>query len=194
VPGAAARPYSGPHNFDKLSTAFDGDGRLLFTWVGANADAPNGLSVMLATFADGVWTTPEVVASPPGFPEYPRITVALGNRVELVYFVRDNEFAIGAYTLWTVSGTSDARQVAPATFAPVYPTAVPAPTAAAVTIDAHPTAPAVSAPVGPISVRDTSPQGTLTAPIKPVVIVTFAGLLVVMLLRWVVKATRDSRI
>ncbi|RIK42914.1 MAG: hypothetical protein DCC58_10340 [Chloroflexi bacterium] len=194
VPDAVARPYSGPHNFDKLSAAFDGDGRLLFTWVGADEAAPNGVSVMLATYADGVWTPPEVIASPVGWAEYPRIAVALGNRVELVYFVRDKEFDVGAYTLWTVRGTSDAKAVAPQEFAPVYAPTATVPSPAPIAIATQPTVPAETTPLETEIRWNDTPQKTLTSPVLPILGITAAALLGALLVRRLVDMVRDAQI
>ena len=70
---------------------------------------------MVTTFAAGIWTPPILVATPDGYPEYPRIAVARGNQLQLAYFVRDNEFDIGHYILYTVTGESDARMTIPNT-------------------------------------------------------------------------------
>lgn len=194
IPEAFARPYSSPHNFDKLSAAFDGDGGLHFTWVGPNEKAPNGLSVMLATLVDGVWTSPQILASPTGFPEYPRLAVSLGNRFELVYFVRDKEFDVGAYTMWTMSGESDAQAVRPLAFQPVYAATVVVPTPAPVTINVNPEVPPVTSPASDIRGWDATPQATLTSPIVPILGVTMIGLLVAAAVRLLVVFLRDSGI
>jgi hypothetical protein len=120
----------GRHHFDRISFAVDGDGRSLLAYVGRDAQAPNGMSVFVTTFAAGQWTTPQRIASPDGYPEFPRLAVAIGQRVYLTYFVRDKEFEAGHYTVWVVSGESDARAIpaqAAAALAPPAPTRVPVP-------------------------------------------------------------------
>lgn len=176
IPGVVARPYPGRHNFDKLSLAFDGDGRLLLAYVGANSAAPNGLSVMVASYADGAWTEPEVIASPVGYPEYPRIAVALGNQVYLAYFVRDKQFDIGAYTMWVVAGRSDARGIPPTAFAPI-PTPTPAPTPTPPpALVVHPTVPAPPQPLAPEQAGPTAlPHDRLIAPVQRIVALTAAA-------------------
>jgi hypothetical protein len=179
VPDAVTRPYPGKHNFDKLSLAFDGDGRLLLAYVGADEDAPNGLSVMVTTFADGAWTEPVAVASPVGYAEYPRLTVTLGNVVQLVYFVRDKEFEVGSYTLWGVTGTSDAQGVAPVALEPVP---LPMPTTVAVTpvvVRAHEEPPPAPAPLTEIDRQPSSPQSIVSEPVLRVIVVTSLALVAV---------------
>lgn len=192
VPGAVARPYPGKHNFDKLSLATDGDGRLLLAYVGTDPTAPRGLAVMVATFADGKWSTPVRVAAPDGYPEYPRLAIALGNQVHLVYFVRDNEFETGHYTLWSVTGTSDARAIAPVQFAPP---ATPVPLATSV-----PQVQVIAAPTVPprptIEFRNTDverPASTLNAPLVDAVWQTLVALAVIIALGRVVRLLKELR-
>jgi hypothetical protein len=140
VPEAVARPYAGKHNFDKISLAADGDGRLLLAYVGQDPQATNGLGVFVMTFAGDAWSAPAEIAAPVGYPEYPRVAVALGNRLQVVYFVRDSEYTVGHYTLWAVAGQSDARAIAPANPPPVAAAApVIQPTLPPVQIQPYPT-------------------------------------------------------
>jgi hypothetical protein len=131
VPQAVARQYGSKHNFDKISLAADGDGRLLLAYVGQDDHAPRGIGVFVTTFAGDSWSAPVEIAAPDGFPEYPRVAVALGNRVQVVYFLRDNAYDNGHYTMWSVAGQSDARAIAPvnpppaATAAPVVQATLP---------------------------------------------------------------------
>jgi hypothetical protein len=124
IPEAIARPYESKHTFDKLDLAVDGDGRIILAYVGRKSTETTDLSVMITTFYGSGWTSPIAIATPGGFPEYPRITVALGNQIQVAFFVRDQEFALGHYVMWSVSGHSDAKAI-PAT------QPVPAPQSAA---------------------------------------------------------------
>jgi len=186
VPGAQAREYVNKHNFDKLSLAVDGDGRFLLGWVGTDEDAPKGLSVMVATWDGLVWTNPQVVASPDGFPEYPRLAISLGNQMRVAYFVRDNVFDIGRYTMWIVNGTSDAATIAPLDIEPA-PLIVPAtpiiPTPQLFTGVTPPPAPA---PVERPVLSNSTPQAINTLPIRQIVTMTASGVVIAMLIAGVV--------
>src|SRR5262249_47625244 len=92
IPGVVPRPYASKQNFERIGMAVDGDGRILLAYVGQDAGAPKGLSVFVSTFATGQWSEPVRVASPDGYPEYPRLAIALGTRPYLVFFVRDKQF------------------------------------------------------------------------------------------------------
>ena len=82
--------------------------------VGQHPNAPDGLSVQAMTFEDEVWSSPWVVAAPVGYPEYPRLAISGGNRVNMTFFVRDQAFVkLGRYIIWTVSGTTPAPRVEP---------------------------------------------------------------------------------
>lgn len=119
IPDAVPRTFGGSHHFDKLALATDASGRIILAYVGQTEGTASGLSVMVASFQNGSWSTPDVVASPIGFPEYPRLTVLLGNQIFLAYFVRDEIFEDdGRYVIWTVTGTTDARPIPPASQQP----------------------------------------------------------------------------
>jgi hypothetical protein len=166
IPGATARPYNSKHHFDKLSLAVDGDGQILLSYVGQHPDIPEQLSVMVTTYFAGDWSTPQIVASPDGLPEYPRISVGLGNQVHLVYFVRDgNESAEQRYTLWGASATSTARAVTARPYqvvSVVTPDVTPAFVATPVP---RPTVPAAPSPVPHGIVRTESPQTIVVQPV-----------------------------
>jgi len=115
VPLAVPREFTGPHHFDKLGLAADGDGRIILVFVGQDEGTESGLSVQSMTFEEGTWSGPSVVAAPEGYPEYPRLTITHGNQVILTYFVRDVIYVDGGhYVIWTALGTTPARAVPPA--------------------------------------------------------------------------------
>lgn len=115
IPDAVARPFLSEHHFDKLGLTIDAEGRFILAYVGTGGTTASGLSVMVATFKDDSWTRPVVVAAHDGYPEYPRITVASGNQVSIVYFVRDELYGDESpVTIWAVSGLSSAPERAPA--------------------------------------------------------------------------------
>lgn len=113
IDGTVTRPYTAVHHFDRFSLAADGDGNVFLAYVGADSTAPKGLAVMVVTYSEAGWSPPLRVAAPDGYPEYPRLAVALGTNIQLAYFVRDNLYDTGHYTLWVVAGQSSARPIPP---------------------------------------------------------------------------------
>jgi hypothetical protein len=146
--------------------------------------------VLVATFAGGEWAPPQRIAAPDGYPEYPRIAVALGNRLQVAYFVRDKQFEIGHYVLYTVAGESDARAIAPVVLPPAPPIAPAAPTVAipAVHLNPVPTIPVAPAPLPPGNNRLWAPQAEVNEPAQRALWVTLLALGVIValvgLLRW----------
>ena len=195
IPNVIARPYLGKHTFDKLSMAVDGDGRVLLAYVGRSNTDTEDLSVMVVTFGNGVWTEPAVVATPVGFAEYPRIAIGLGNNVQIVFFVRDNEFDTGHYILWSVTGTSDAKPIppvavtAPAAVAPAVTTtpASVAPTPSAVAV--VPTVP--STHVISHDTRIPTPRVIQRNPIVETSLVSLVAILALLVLANSVRFIRD---
>lgn len=189
IPGVVARPYSNKHNFDKFGLARDGDGNLLLAYVGTDPTAPKGVAVAVTRFASGQWSAPQRVAAPDGYPEYPRITVALGNRLELAFFVRDKQFDVGHYVMYGVAGQVDARAIAP-TSPPPPPAASAAPARALppVSLYVAPTAQPAPAPVRAINAPLRPPQRERTGPALTILGSVLAVLLAagggVLLRRW----------
>jgi hypothetical protein len=137
------------------------------------------------TYAEDTWSAPQAVASPPGFPEYPRLTVTRGNQVHLAFFVRDQNFVdSGDYVIWTVNGSTPAApSTLPSRPLPGAGESVPRlPTADVPTEDsvprAYPTPPAVPQPLD----HEIDATNPTTQRIRPVVLATFAtvGTLVVV--------------
>jgi hypothetical protein len=195
IPDAVARRYSGKHNFDKLGLARDGDGRLLLAYVGQDRGAPKGLAVMVTTFAGGTWTPPERVAAPDGYPEYPRLAVALGNQIQLVYFVRDKEFEIGHYVLYAVAGQSDARPIAPvvASPPPAATSSAPRPTLPPVRLQAAPTALPTPAPWRGQPRRERTPQAEVARPAARAIVATLLALGLIVPLIGIARLQGASR-
>jgi hypothetical protein len=106
VKSGVARPY------DIYDTATDSIGHLHLVMVGY----PSGSSEMsvLHTEWDGqAWARADVIASPPPFPEYPRIAIGDGNRVHVVWFGGDNASISRTPTgIWYSTTTSSAPSTA----------------------------------------------------------------------------------
>ena len=194
IPQASARPYTDKHNFDKLSLAFDGDGRLWLAYVGTDASAPNGLSVMVASFADDAWEAPAVIASPVGFPEYPRLSVALGNQLNIAYFVRDKEFDVGHYTLWWSSASTGGKGHAAETVQPAQPQVMVQPTPATIQLAPFPAIPAAPSQLPTGTQAGARPQSLGAAPIHRAVAMTLLALLACMCLAWVGSRLWNARV
>lgn len=167
IPNAIPRSFDTPHHFDKLALAIDAGGSAVLAFVGANENAPNGLSVIAMSLDDGNWSRPEAVASPDGYPEYPRLAVALGNQLHLTFFVRDELFTeSGKFVVWAASGESDAPAVEPAQVAPPEPIPNTSPGAVA-TVPELAKLPDIPPQQQPVSVPESEadPRSTLDNPI-----------------------------
>jgi hypothetical protein len=185
VPGAVPRPLLNSHHFDKLGVATDADGRIILAFVGQDPHAPEGLSVFCMTYNRGEWSSPQAVASPQGFPEYPRLTVTHGNEVQLAYFVRDIQFVEGGhFVIWTTKGTTDAPTISPPPRPNKEPVAV-APQATpesgtdsstSLPIAAFPTVPPEPAP---LAIEDVDSMGRRMNPVSVLPLVLTVGLLLV---------------
>lgn len=187
IPNAVPRSYDTPHHFDRLALVIDAGGSAHLAFVGPNENAPKGLSVVAMSLDDGHWSQPEAVASPDGYPEYPRLAVALGNQLHLTFFVRDELFTeAGRFTIWAASGESDAPAVEPAQVAPPEP--IPNTSAGAVAtvpeLAKLPDIPPQQQPVG-VPESESDPRSTLDNPIVsalwftaialPIILIVVAG-------------------
>lgn len=176
VPFAVAEPYAGPHNFNRMALAFDGDGRVLFSFIGEATGTPSGRAVMFTSYLDGEWSRPLRVAVHDGVPEYPRLAVSLGNQVFLTYFLRTkNQDGAERMSVWVVRGTSDAAASEPAELLAVE---VPAnsqgerPEPAPLELVPFPERPPAPQPVESDGVRPPGPKESLFEPIYNAGIIT----------------------
>lgn len=134
IPGLYARTYRDT-DFDAYDMATDSADRIHLVAVGrlrlpANRTEPVPLGVYHLVW-DGVsWSAPDPIAvytEDEGFPEYPKIVVSEGNKLHVVWFVRDERYRAGEYlhVLYS-SGLSAAPHHTPV---PVpAPTSTPLPT------------------------------------------------------------------
>lgn len=194
IEDVVARPYLTDHQFDKYGLAADSAGNFILTYIGTNPDAPDGLSAMSVIYEDEAWSSPTIIGGLIGFPEYAQIAVALGNQVQLVYFVRDQQFQdLGHYVLWVTSTTTDAPASQPQPIKP-DPDPAPMPTAAPVVqleIQVEPV-PTPLPPTDPVPIRDAprQPQSVISRPIGETLIITGLALVAVLL---ALTATRFAR-
>jgi hypothetical protein len=160
VPGVMARSvYS---DLDDYDMAVDSAGHLHLVLTGRDAQAvtasvnqleqkgpPNSLYHL--EWDGSVWSEPFSIFTPINgdLPEWPRIAVANGNQLHVVWFNRDaahiNDTEGGQYQVWYNHGTTSAPAIAPM----AWPTPTPTPTALAL---ATPTlVPTVAATPTPIA-------------------------------------------
>ncbi len=99
--------------FDRYDMATDSAGHVHLVFVGY----PSGSSTreLLHSVWDGDhWSNPDVIASSPPYPEYPGIAIAEGNRLQVVWFVRDNPNGSGVGNgIWYSTAEAAAPFVAP---------------------------------------------------------------------------------
>jgi hypothetical protein len=111
---------------DSTAMAPDSSGNLHLVLMGRTAEDQTSLSVLHLAWDGSKWSEPDVLATYAGdMPEWPRIAVANGNQLNLVWFVRDKAHVWGGtdaspalYTVWFDHGLAQA----PAIPAASYPT------------------------------------------------------------------------
>jgi hypothetical protein len=147
IPGIFARTWAWTR-FDAYDVVVDGAGIMHLFMVGrqklSDTFSGEGESDGLYHLAwDGQkWSAPERIYDgfgPDAHAEYPKATVALGNQLHVVWFVRDQEFTeAGKYKIWysqrTTSAAGQAVPPTPTTTSTQPPTGTPAPTATATKI------------------------------------------------------------
>lgn len=197
VPDVVMEPYPGQHNFNRLGVATDSAGTITVGYVGVWDSAETGLAVFTTSFAAGEWGPPTLAAEVEGYPEYPRLAVALGNQLELVFFVRAERFVeSGHNTIWTAGGSNSAPALAPQ---PLLTAPSPAPVADRPAAD--PIQPAVwpstiPAPEPLPSSLDTSsgPQAALDRPVLWIIAATAGVLLTILAMHTVWRSLQSTRI
>lgn len=105
---------------DGYDMAADSAGDLHLVLVGRREAEQAVLEVLHAKWDGTVWSQPEPIATyEEDVPEWPRIDVALGNQLHVVWFVRDREHvwdsANGEYSIWYSRGESEAPSLNPKT-------------------------------------------------------------------------------
>jgi hypothetical protein len=126
IPNVLARAFNDTP-YDAYDMAGDSAGHLHLVAVGRAGTADTALSVLHTEWNGNFWSAPTSVFSTTDYPERPVITVSRGNRLHLVWFVRDAEHLFtggGDYQVWYSRGRSAAPSVPP----PPSPTPLPTPT------------------------------------------------------------------
>jgi hypothetical protein len=131
IPGIVARPWNSSP-FDQYAMVRDDKGIVhlaLVTRRGPGTDTQWTLSYLQWRGKD--WTKPEILFERAGaFPEYPRMAIALGNQVHVVWFTRSDIFKGGSMDVWhTFKEEGPLYTPVPGFVAAtaVKPTALPAP-------------------------------------------------------------------
>lgn len=196
VPEAILEPYSGPHNFHRLGVAVDSAGAITVAYIGPWTAAETGIAVLTVTYAAGEWSTPVLAARTSGYPEYPRMTVALGNQLRLVYFVREERFGDSEpYTIWAAAGSTDAPALNPQPLleAPASVRAAVQPEVEPIQPEAFPTMPPAPEPL-PGSTRGAlSPQAALDQPLVWIIAATIGALLTILAMHVAWRTLQDAR-
>lgn len=120
---------------DDYTMATDSAGNLHLVVVGRTVDEPRTLELVHLTWNRGFWSEPEVITRLVGdAPEWPRIAITNGNRLHVVWFVRDEAHIFdsdrGQYHVWYSNKTVNAPTIAPGAFPTATPviTVAPSPT------------------------------------------------------------------
>ncbi len=115
---------------DSYSMAMDSAGNLHLVLVGRTASAEMTLRLLHMVWNGTVWAFPDVIVSYTGdVPEWPRIAVSNGDQLNVVWFVRGEDFiwsaAGDAYKIWYTNTKVNAPHIEPVEFPqPVLPTVV----------------------------------------------------------------------
>jgi hypothetical protein len=197
VPGVALEAYPGKHNFQKLGVATDSAGAITVAYVGDWNSADEGVAVLTVTFAGGEWGEPVLSARTDGYPEYPRLAVALGNQPRLVFFVREDRFAEGGRnSIWTASGISNAPALEPQAVVdvPMPAQSVSRPARGLVQPVALPTSLPDPEPLQIGARNPAAPQATLDRPVLWVIAATAGAMVTILAMLRLWRSLQNARI
>jgi hypothetical protein len=100
IPNVATRPWNSPP-FDQYAMIRDDKGWVHLALVGRLNAETSRLAVIYLVWNGKQWSAPEVIFEQEGFyPEYPRMTIALGNQIHVVWFTRTNLWTQGTTDVW----------------------------------------------------------------------------------------------
>jgi hypothetical protein len=136
IPGLIARPVNSPL-FDQYALARDDQGIVHFALVARRTPGTDSPWNVTQIEWDGqTWSKPEVIFERAGlYPEYPRLAIALGNQVHVVWFTRVDVWQTNNLDVWHTF------RAMPPLYTPVAALATPKPIVATVapTVTATPT-------------------------------------------------------
>jgi hypothetical protein len=142
---------------DAYTMVTDGAGVLHLLAVGRTALGQRSLSVLHMAWNGAVWSDPEAVVTMTGdVPEWPRAAVGLGNRLHVVWFVRDLAHIWGGegefrYRIWYANRPLEAPAQQPVVFPTLTPTSPAIEDSVSPTPPPTPTPPPASGPQLPAS-------------------------------------------
>jgi len=115
---------------DGTAMETDSAGGVHVVLVGRNNPDQTSLSVLTLTWDGSTWSEPDAVITLEGdVPEWPRLAIARGNRMNVVWFVRDEEHIFdsdnGMYQVWFSERTLDVPEITPIAYDTVVPTITP---------------------------------------------------------------------
>jgi hypothetical protein len=112
---------------DDYAMATDSAGDIHLVLAGRIAQDQKSVSLLHLIWHNSTWAEPDIIVAPTGdVPEWPRIAVALGNQLQVVWFIRDEPHIFdsenGQYTVWYSHRVSSASAATPV---PAWPTIPP---------------------------------------------------------------------
>jgi hypothetical protein len=100
IPGILARPWNSPP-FDQYAMARDDRGIVHLVLVGRHSAGDIGWILIHVEWNGNEWSRPEVILDRSGaYPEYPRIAIALGGQLHVVWFNRSDVWSEGTKSVW----------------------------------------------------------------------------------------------
>jgi hypothetical protein len=161
IPGILARPWV--HEFDMYDMTTDSAGHIHLVAVGRDAaskdltleEAP--LGVYHLEWDGSSWLPPEKIFEQEGlYPEYPKIAISGGNRLNVVWFTRDDPWRGANYEVWFSNSRSTApRQTPMPTYTPTpSPTPQPPPSPTPTATPLFAAGSVQTSPSGAIQTRD----------------------------------------
>ncbi len=133
IPGLYARAYNDT-DFDAYDMATDSAGHIHLVAVGrprlpASRADHVPLDVFHLVWDGDFWSEPERIAEyteEEGFPEYPKLAISEGNKLHVVWFVRDQQYGVGEFfRILYSSSLSDAPYQTPVPIPTPTPTPLP---------------------------------------------------------------------
>lgn len=126
IPGVVARPWDSPL-FDQYAMTIDGYNIVHLILVARPTPSSTKWVVENVEWNGKEWSRPEIIFDREGFyPEYPRVTMALGNQLHVVWFTRPSPFGQNPLDIWHTYKTLGTLDTPLAQF--LTRTAIPSPT------------------------------------------------------------------
>lgn len=124
IPGILPRLWNSPP-FDQYTLARDDRGVVHLVLVTRRSQNASLWAVTHIEWDGRVWSRPETIFEQDGlYPEYPRIAIALGNQLHVVWFTRTALFTIAPMDVWHSMRTIETQAYTPV---PAFPTVTPVP-------------------------------------------------------------------